>query len=147
MNLRTLIEENVDSMAQRWLEIVSRHSGTPTYHNWQERDLHKRACDVYGTLAQLLSKPTLKKQVRDPYLALGRQRAREGFTLSEVIQAMIITRRVLWFKVQSVHLLEETRELEHVIDLYNRVLIFFDRAIFYTAQGFEEEASQAGKKE
>jgi RsbT co-antagonist protein rsbRD N-terminal domain len=143
--LSLIIENNSDIMAQRWLDVVRRNSGTPAYHDWDEQELKSRACDMYRLLAELISKPTLKKRVREPYLALGRCRYAEGFALSEVIQAMIITRRVLWYKVQSEHLLEHVGDLDKVNDLYNRVLAFFDRAIYYTSKGYEQAAKELGK--
>lgn len=137
-HLVEFIHANTDSMAQRWLHIVRRHSGTTTYHTWAEEDLLPRAVDVFRNLTESIPRPTMKKPVAEYYTALGRQRCREGFAISEVVQAMIITRRVLWFRVQAEHFLEKGLTLEQTVDLYNRVLLFFDRAIYYAAQGFEE---------
>jgi hypothetical protein len=54
-----------------------------------------------------------------------------------VIQALLITRRVLWFKVLEDGLLDTALDLHLALDLYNRVLLFFDRATYYLARGFE----------
>ncbi len=139
-DLVALIEDNTDVMAQRWLEVVRRHSATPTYHRWDVDALLPRAKHVFADLTQGILKPTMKKAVADRHIALGRQRCREGFGLSEVMQAMIITRRVLWFRVQSEGFIDASLSLNRTVDLYNRVLLFFDRAIYYIAKGFEEES-------
>ena len=141
-DLVDFINENAESMARRWLEIVRRHSGTVTYHTWEEEGLVSRAVDVFRNLTDSINRPTMKKPVAEYYTALGQKRCREGFKVSEVIQALIITRRVLWFRVQAEHFLDRGLSLEDTVDLYNRVLIFFDRAIYYTSQGFEENCGK-----
>ncbi len=136
------VQNNAESMAARWLDIVRRHSATPTYHNWEEQDLIPRAVEVYRHLCDSIPKPTMKKPIAETYLALGRHRCREGFDASEVVQALIVTRRVLWFKVQKEHFIEKKLDFDSTVDLYNRVLLFFDRAIYYMSKGYEEAARE-----
>ncbi|TFG91783.1 MAG: hypothetical protein E4H15_05165 [Syntrophobacterales bacterium] len=69
---------------------------------------------------------------------MGAQRRKEGFALSEVIQALITTRRYLWLKVLSDGLLDTALDLHKGLDLNNRVVLFFDRAIYFTAKGYEK---------
>lgn len=106
-------------------------------HRWDEEELLFRATEVFRNLSAAIMKPSMKKPVAASYSALGRQRCREGFAVSEVVQALIITRRVLWFKVQAEHFLDRGLDLKKTVDLYNRVLLFFDRAVYYATQGFE----------
>jgi hypothetical protein len=69
---------------------------------------------------------------------LGAQRREEGFSLAEVIQALIIARRHIWLKVQSEGFLDTILDLNQAMELSNRVVLFFDRAIVYTAVGYEQ---------
>lgn len=142
-NLVHLIERNAESLARRWLEVVRTHPGTPTFHRWDERQLYTRVFKVYSQLGQSISERTTKKDIAREYVALGRQRYAEGFALSEVIQALIISRRVLWFKIQSDGFLDTALDLNLALDLNNKVLVFFDRAIYYAALGYEEAAAAA----
>src|SRR5512139_2529382 len=95
-SLVSLIERNADSLAKRWLEIVRTHPSTPTFHDWDERQLYTRIYKVYSNLGQSISERTTTKDIAREYVTLGHQRYAEGFALSEVIQALIISRRVLW---------------------------------------------------
>ena len=140
--LVSLIERNAESLAKQWLEIVRTHPGTPTFHNWDEDQLYTRVFKVYSYLGQSISERTTREDIEREYVALGRQRFAEGFALSEVIQALIISRRVLWLKVQADGFLDTAMDLHLGLDLNNRVVLFFDRAIYYTTIGFEE-ASKA----
>jgi hypothetical protein len=139
----SLIERNADSLAKRWLEIVQTHPSTPTFHRWDEQQLYARVFKVYSNLGQSISARTTKNDIEDEYTALGRQRHAEGFALSEVIQALIISRRVLWLKIQSEGFLDTALDLHLALELNNKVVLFFDRAIHYTVLGYEQAVKAA----
>ena len=79
-----------------------------------------------------------KEDIAEYYTALGKQRSKEGFALSEVIQALIITRRNIWLKVLSEGLLDTVLDHHQALELNNRVVLFFDRAIYFTSLGYEK---------
>lgn len=142
-NLVSLIERNAESLARDWLKIVLTHPSTPTYHHWDEGQLFARVFKVYSNLGQSISEQTTEKDIAREYVALGRQRHGEGFILSEVIQALIISRRVLWHKIQADGLLDTALDLNLALELSSKVVLFFDRAIYYTALGYEEATRAA----
>ena len=132
-----LIEENADELTRKWKDTVRTHPDMPTYRNYDEGKLYERAFSVYSQLGKWLSDDTTKDDIREIYTKLGSQRRAEGFHLFELLQALIITRRVLWFKIQSEGLLDTALDLNQALDLSNRTIVFFDRAMFYASQGFE----------
>jgi hypothetical protein len=132
-----LVEHNADTLTKRWLADVKKHPGTKTYHTYDEKQLYQRAFRVYSQFDKWMSNETTKKEIEKIYIALGKQRRQEGFALSEVIQALIITRRHIWLLVRSAGLLDTALDLHQAIDLINRSVLFFDRAIYFTAVGFE----------
>ncbi len=132
-----LIEKDADQLTKRWRELVQQHPGTPTYHKYDADKLYDRAFSVYSQLGKWVSDGTTKREVANIYTALGAQRRKEGFKLAEVLQALIITRRVLWIKIESDGLLDTALDLNLALQLSNNVILFFDRAMFYVAQGYE----------
>ncbi|MBW2279023.1 MAG: hypothetical protein JRF63_16140, partial [Deltaproteobacteria bacterium] len=109
-----------------------------TYHTYDEKQLYKRAFSVYSQLGKWLSKDTTKSDIARQYVSLGKRRKQEGFALSEVLQALIITRRILWFKVQADGFLDDAINLKAGMELNNSVVLFFDRALYFVAQGYEK---------
>ena len=132
-----LIERDADHLTKRWIESVRAHDGMPTYRTYDETKLYERAFSVYSQLGRWLSADTTKDEIKEIYTALGAQRRAEGFRLSELIEAFIITRRVLWAKVESEGLLDTALDLNQALALSDRAIVFFDRAMFYAAQGYE----------
>jgi len=136
MNLVGLIENNADELTKKWMRIVRSHPDTPTYHQYPENKLYDRAFSVYSQLGKALSSETTKEEIKKQYMSLGAQRRIEGFKLSELVQALIITRRVLWLKIQSDGLLNSAMDLTLALELSNHVILFFDRAIFFATKGY-----------
>ena len=133
-----LIEKNAKQLSTNWLSDVQKHPHTPTYHEYNADELYKRAFDVYSRLSKWISKETTKDEICKHFSALGHQRREEGFAVSEVIQALIITRRHIWLKVMSEGFLDTALDMYKALELNNRVILFFDRAIHYTAVGYEK---------
>jgi hypothetical protein len=141
LRLVTLIERNADRLSRSWLADVRRRDETPTYHGYSEEVLYQRAFRVYSQLGRWICQDTTKEMIADHYIRLGRQRYREGFALSEVIEALILTRRHLWLLVLSEGFLNTAFDLHGALDLNARVVLFFDRAMYFTALGFEAAAA------
>ena len=133
-----LIERDADQLTKKWLGNVQSHPTTPTYHTYDKKTLYHRAFRVYSQLGKWISRETSKEEIAEYYTALGKQRCKEGFALSEVIQALIITRRNIWLKVLSEGLLDTVLDHHQALELNNRVVLFFDRAIYFTSLGYEK---------
>jgi hypothetical protein len=138
-NFVSLIEQHAAELTNQWLKRVQEDPRTPTYHTYDKDELYGRAFNVYSHLGKWLSYDTTKEEIARYYTAMGQQRRKEGFMLSEVIHALILTRRVLWFKILSEGVLDTALDLNLAIDLSNQTIVFFDRAVFYTAQGYESK--------
>jgi hypothetical protein len=135
--LVSLIERNADSLSRKWAKLVQTHPSTSTYHDCDPDKLFERAFRVYGQLGSWVSQEMGRTEVAKQYTALGVQRRKEGVLLSELIQALIITRRVLWFEVIEERFLDTPRDFRLALELNNRVVQFFDRAVFFATIGYE----------
>lgn len=132
-----LIERNAAELTSQYLHDVKQQAGMPTYRSFDEKEVYSRAFRVYSQLGKWLSQETTRDQIKKYWMSLGRDRRAEGFALSEIIQSLCLIRRHLWLKVESEGLIDTALELYQAIDLYNRVMVFFDRALYYAALGYE----------
>jgi hypothetical protein len=141
-----LIERNADRLTQAWLADVKTRPETRTYRSYPDDVLHRRVCDVYQRLGKWISRETTVEEIARVYTALGRQRHAEGFAPSEVLEALILSRRHLWLLVLKEGFLETALDLQAALELNARTVLFFDRSMYYTALGFEEAAAEAAAK-
>ena len=136
-NLVDLIERNTDILTKRVMADIKKQPGAKTYRALDEDKLHIRVYEVYREFNHWMLDESKKEDIERVYLALGKQRKQEGFALSEVIQALIIARRHIWLLVESEGFLDTALDLRNAIDLVNRSILFFDRAIYFTSVGYE----------
>ncbi len=132
-----LIEDTADELTRKWIDVVRTHPDMPTYRTYEEKKLYERAFSVYSQLGKWLSEETTKDDIKEVYFALGKQRREEGFKLSELLLALMITRRVLWLKLPRGDLLEDISSMHEGMEISNNTILFFDRAMFFAAQGYE----------
>ncbi len=135
--LVSLIEQNAHDLTMSYLKDVKQETSMPTYRAYDEAELYKRAHRVYSQLGLWISQEATKAETKDYWTELGRQRREEGFALSEIIRSLHLIRRHLWLKVQDEGLLDTALDLYQAMELHNRVMVFFDRAVYYAAVGFE----------
>ena len=134
-----LIERNADELTTGYVEDIRRDPRMPNYQGFDQKEIYKRAYRVYSQLGKWISHETTKEEVKSYWTALGRQRRREGFPFSEIVLSLCHIRRLLWGKIQSAGLLDSALDLYQAMDIQHRVLVFFDRAIYYAAVGYEEQ--------
>jgi hypothetical protein len=141
--LVALIEHSADELTQHWLRIVRSDPNLPSYHTYDEKILYERIYNVYSQLGKWISRETSKDEIAAIYRALGSRRRQEGFSLSEVILALIMSRRVLAAKIQEEGILDSGMDVHIAQGLRNRIAQFFDRATYFIINGYEKNEQAA----
>ena len=77
---------------------------------------------------------------------IGARRARQRVPLSEVVQAIVLTKENLWEFLKSEAVMDRAVEIMGELELLQMLEMFFDRAIYYAAVGYEEEAARDARK-
>jgi hypothetical protein len=82
------------------------------------------------------------------YKRLGEARRAEGYGVEEVVMALMLLKRHIWLFVLQEGFLTTNLELYQALELNNRVVLYFDRAIYYVAQAYSElDDIEAAEKE
>lgn len=134
--LVALIEKQADDLTAHLVTRVREDPRTAAYRGFSDQELGGRARDVYAHLGRWLERSSDEELERE-YKRLGAARRREGVPLSQVVMALLLTRRNLWSFVESQGA-DSVLELRQQLDLELLVVRFFDRAIYHTVRGYEE---------
>jgi len=134
-----LIECNADELTASYVLSIQRDPRMPMYQGFNQKEIFRRAYRVYSQLGKWISHETTREEMKDYWTALGRQRRKEGFPFSEIVLSLCHIRRQLWEKVQAEGVLDTALDLYQAMDLHNRVVLFFDRAMYFAAVGYEEK--------
>lgn len=139
--LVALIEANAEELAERVRRTLSEDTRTSAYHALPAAEVRARALRVFARLGSWLER-TSDRAVEEEYIELGRTRRLEGIPLSEVVMALLLTRRALWEFVEA-QPADTVLEFRQELDLELLVVRFFDRAIYHAVRGYESAAVPA----
>jgi len=134
-----LVERDAELITTRAMKELLTREETRHYRNLPEDRVYDRVYDVYKRLGFWLEGEKSKANIREFYTELGRQRFHEGIPLSEVIMALLLLKRQLWLYEEENKILTTCFEFRQCLEHNNTVVMFFDRCIFFVAQGYEAE--------
>ena len=140
-----LIESHADALAAGLEERVQTNSQVSHFREIPAHELRERVYEIYRHLGEwLLGKNELDIEHR--YLEIGMRRAHQGVPLSELIQAIVLTKENLWDFLKSEAVMDRAVEIMGELELLQMLEMFFDRAIYYASVGYEDEVARALKE-
>jgi 8-oxo-dGTP diphosphatase len=135
--LLQILNEHALAVARQWLADVCRNPTTLSYRKSPPEAFLEKARLTLSKLSGWLKNESTGLEIKDFYQALGRERCSQGFALAEVISALMLLRKHIWLFVSGQGVLERPIDVYRVLELEQRVIAFFDKAMFHTALGFE----------
>jgi len=140
-----LIESHADALAAGLEERVRDNPQVSHFRHVPANELRQRVYEIYRHLGEwLLGKNELDIESR--YREIGSRRAQQKVPLSEVLQAIVLTKENLWEFLKSEAVMDRAVEIMGELELLQMLEMFFDRAIYYAAVGYEEETARAERE-
>jgi hypothetical protein len=137
--LLRLVENHSEALAAGLLERTQNSPLLPDYRNVPPGELEQRVYEIYRHLADwLLGKSELEVEKR--YLEIGAKRAQQRVPLSQLVWAIILTKRNLWDFMQKEAVLDRPAEISGELEVEELLDQFFDRAIYCAAVGYERSS-------
>jgi len=141
-----LIESHADALAEGLEERVHNNSQVTHFRSIPAHELRERVYEIYRHLGEwLLGKNELDIEHR--YREIGARRARQRVPLSEVVQAIVLTKENLWEFLKSEAVMDRAVEIMGELELLQMLEMFFDRAIYYGVVGYEEEIASTRRED
>ena len=139
-----LIEAHSAPLAKGLWERLQNSDRTTDYVSRVPPDeLKDRVGEIYRHLGQWLLKKT-EADVESRYIAIGERRYAQGVRLSQLQFMIVATKEHLWEYVSREALADRPVELFQELELFQLVDQFFDRALYFSAVGYER-AEQAAR--
>lgn len=141
-----LIESHADALAAGLEERVWDNPQITHFREVPAHELRERVYEIYRHLGEwLLGKNELDIEHR--YREIGARRARQRVPLSEVVQAIVLTKENLWEFLKSEAVMDRAVEIMGELELLQMLEMFFDRAIYYAVIGYEEDVARSAREE
>lgn len=132
-----VIESRADQIARRWYRDLMESSYAPSIKNLSEEEGLQMATDVYRNLGYWLQ-PSRTEEVEITYERFGHSLYHRGFRMEEVIMILVLIKRYLWLHLLEEGLMSTNLEVYQALELNNKVVLYFDRAIYFALLGYKE---------
>lgn len=140
-DLVALVQDRAPDVARRWLADVQSNPTTQSYHGVRGEQLLQRASQAVSQFGRWLSGDEAAEEVKTFYRTLARERRSQGFRLHEVLSSLTLLKKHVWEAARAQIASERAIDMYRLLELNRRTAVFFDKAMYYTARGFEAEGS------
>ncbi len=137
-DLVAFVEDHATEVTQMWHKEVRSNPTTVSYSKIDADDLFDRGYTAISQFGRWLKGNEADEDIRTFYRALGKERKAQGFALHETLSSLSLLRKHVWTYARSKGVWERPIEVYRVLELNRRIALFFDKAVYYTARGFEE---------
>jgi hypothetical protein len=141
-----LVEKHADIIIKRWITSLLADESTASFTSQNIKFVERKARDLLKSLGQWISYETSKEEVGKRYGKEGMDLFEMGIPLCEVHRANVVLRRTLWIFVVNESPFESAFQLHQMRELNDRVVLFFDRAEYYTIRGYVEAMHRKSKE-
>ncbi len=136
--LVAVIAGNAGDIARLWIQEATTHRSTTGYHDFDHSRLYRGVQNILSRFNQWLGGYFEDSDIEDFFSRLGKGSRKEGFALSEVLSALSLVKKHLWEFALSRGMWRNTIDIYKALELDRRIVIFFDKAAFHTARGYEK---------
>jgi hypothetical protein len=140
-----LIKKNTGLILERWEEHLINDPTTPSFSKEHIDYVVARARNVLVDLETWIGYDASKDEIGRNYAGEGMKLFELGIPLCEAHRALVVLRRMLWNFVEIESDFDTMFELSQIRELSDRVILFFDRALYYLIRGYSEEMNRRMK--
>lgn len=142
-----LIETHADRLAKGLLVKLQTSNKCPDFTKVPSQEFEQRVYEVYDHLGEwLLGKK--EEDIARRYTEIGMRRQKQGVPLSQLMEAIMLTREHLWEYLKHEADIEKPVEVFGELEMMELLEQFFDRAMYYAALGYEKaQASSESVKQ
>jgi hypothetical protein len=137
LRLVRLIENHSDQLAEGLLKKFRESPRTQDFSRVPTPELRDRVYEILRHLGEwLLQKKEGEIEIR--YREIGARRAAQQVSLSDYCWAIVLTKEHIWEFLQRQGFLQGPLEIYGELELLRLLDQFFDRALYYVTQGYEQ---------
>jgi hypothetical protein len=136
LRLVHLIESHSDELADGLIRKLHTSDRMRDLRRVPSAELHARCHEIYRNLSSWLLNKT-EADIEQTYTRLGARRAQQGVSLAHLIWAILETKEHLWDFLDREGLHGSAQDVYGELELLRQLDQFFDRAIFFAAEGHE----------
>ncbi len=143
--LINVLEHHRREIAQQWCKAVRQNPRTPSFHNFSEEELLKRAGFFYKNLITMYFSEKPYTEVRKYFIEYAEVSYEHRIPLHEALYALIMMRRHMWLYADFQAPFLSAMDHRQAVETINKTIRIFDHGIYIITQRYGELENEKGK--
>lgn len=144
--LARLIEAHTDNLVKRWLFEVRCDQAITSFDDKSQDYVSERISNVILHLREWISYDTTKEEIGRRYASEGIEYFKKSIPLCEMIRSFVLLKKIIWSFSINESSIDSTFEVYQMSELNERIIMFFDQALYYITRGYMEEMNNRMKE-
>jgi ADP-ribose pyrophosphatase YjhB (NUDIX family) len=140
--LVSLVEENMVEVTRLLMEDVRANPTTTSFRACGADELFGWGFEAITRFAHWLDGNEAGADFRGFWPELGRVQQTRGCPSDEMISALTLLKKHVWAYARGKGVWERPIDVYRVLELNRRIAMFFDKALYHTARGFDEAGNR-----
>ena len=142
-----LCVRNAEQIADSWHQALLRSSRTRSYHSINKATCMRLAISIFKNLGHMYFSDNPYHAVEQNLDAAGfaEDHFARGIPLEEVVYALILMRREIWFHSERQSLFNVPEDMYELVISINRVLLIFDYATYVVVAKYKDMTGKLNK--
>ncbi len=138
---------NADQIAEHWYHALVSNSRTHAYKSMAKETCLRLATSMYKNLGKMYLSENPYQAVEQNLDVAGfvEDQFARGIPLKEIIYALILMRREIWFHSEEQSLFNVPEDMYELVVSVNRVLLLFDYATYIVVAKYAEMSAKVSK--
>lgn len=137
LSLVRLIEKHSDELSNGLMVKFNTSPRTTELRKVPAEELRNRTHEIFQHLSEWLLTKT-GSDIERRYFEIGQRRAEQGVPLSDFCWGMVLTKEHVWEFLQHQGFLRGPAEIYGELELLRLLDQFFDRALCFATEGYED---------
>lgn len=143
--LINVLEHHRREIAQQWCNAVRQNPRTPSFNNFSEEELLKRAGFFYKNLITMYFSEKPYTEVRKYFSEYAEVSYEHKIPLHEALYALIMMRRHMWLFADFQEPFLSAMDHRQAVETINKTIRIFDHGIYIITQRYGELDKEKGK--
>lgn len=130
---------NCETLAQTWLKKVRKAENLRTYNEMPDAELIGVNSKIYVKLSLWFQKEIDKNQIGAFFVDIGKERKKQGFSVSEVSFALLLSLRTVQEYLMNEDIGEGSMKMYLLMNMSSQVADFFFLGSYYMMKGYLED--------
>lgn len=136
--LINVLENHRREIAQQWCKAVRQNPRTPSFNNFSEEELLKRAGFFYKNLITMYFSEKPYTEVRKYFTEWAEVSYKSKIPLHETLYALIMMRRHMWLYADFQAPFLSAMDHRQAVETINKTIRIFDHGIYIITQRYGE---------